>query len=406
MVELRRRNVASGESVKKPQKINKIRQNRESESYNFTNALTNYLKVMLFILVIPPMLNYAGLQKEKEFLKAQLTLFDVGFGQKMFMNCTGKGQPTVILDSPTGMTSDAWLAGQLHLASQTRVCIYDRAGLGFSDAAPSFNLSDPGEGAVARTLGPVATAVRMASDLHRLVTFSYPQEKPFILVGSEVSGLIARIYAHLHPQDISHLVLVDPISETLFDDVNNSNDVEKTENPWVNYWFGHLMPSFRVLQVAAMTGVTRLGLLTGLMTAPYTDIKETSNQSHSNQVEASQLELITRQKHHLCNPFHIQAVYDEHKGVNQSLAQMNEIRLAWPLPPNITTTIISGSYYDDQFPPALNRGWSRSVQDVIHRIQGSKHLVITGGDRHMIHKMAPETLAPVERLIKRWRSRH
>lgn len=402
MVELRRRNVNGENVIKKPPKLSKALPNREVETYNFTSALGSYLKVMIFVVIIPPMLNYAGLQREKEFLISQVTLFDVGFGQKMFMNCTGKGEPTVILDSPTGMTSDAWLTGQLHLAEQTRVCIYDRAGLGFSDASPDFNMSDPGEGAVARTLGPTATAVRMASDLHRLVTFSYPQEKPFILVGSEVGGLIARIYAHLHPQDISHLVLVDPISETLFDDVNNSNDVEKTENPWVNYWFGHLLPSFRVLQVAAMTGVTRFGLLTGLMTAPYSETKESSNQSDPNQI----LDLITRQKHHLCNPFHIQAVYDEHKGVNQSLAQMKEVSMEWPLPPNITTTIISGSYYDDQFPPVLNRGWSRAVQDVIHRMQGSKHLVITGGDRHMIHKMAAETLAPVERLIRRWRSSH
>merc|ERR1712013_105370 len=105
----------------------------------------------------------------------------------------------------------------------------------------------PGEGAVARTLGKEGTSVRMVNDLHRLVTFSYPQERPFLLVGSELGGLVARMYAHLHPQDVSHVVMIDPISESLFDDVSNKNDVEKTENPWISYWFGHLLLSFRLL---------------------------------------------------------------------------------------------------------------------------------------------------------------
>ena len=44
-----------------------------------------------------------------------------GVGQKLFMSCLGEGRPTVILDAPTGATSDVWLSGQLQLASVTRV---------------------------------------------------------------------------------------------------------------------------------------------------------------------------------------------------------------------------------------------------------------------------------------------
>ena len=64
-----------------------------------------------------------------------------------------------------------------------QVCVYDRAGLGWSEAAPRMNMSDPGEAAVARTLGPEATGLRMVSDLHRLITFANPQERPLVLVG-------------------------------------------------------------------------------------------------------------------------------------------------------------------------------------------------------------------------------
>ena len=358
------------------------------------NILGNIFKILLFVIVVPPMLNYAGLQKEREFLTANLTRYDIGFGQKMFFNCSGSGKPTVILDAPTGMTSDSWVLGQSELSKLTRVCVYDRAG--FSDAPPKLNVSDPGEGAVARTLGQEATAVRMVNDLHRIVTFSFPQERPFVLVGSELGGLVARMYAHLHPQDVNHLVMIDPISETLFDDVNNKNDVEKTENPWISYWFGHLLLSFRLLQVSAMVGLSRLGLITGLMTSPLTTLNNESDSAFT-----------IRQKHHLCNPFHIQAIFDEHKGVNESLSQIKEIQEAWPLRSNISSTIISGTYYDEQLPPSLNRGWSRAVQDVIDRLD-SKHHVITGGDRHMMHKvqLVREALAPVGRIIKSWRSQN
>jgi len=391
MTELRKRGtnskIAKAFQAKKASKEASI----QNGSSNVNNILGNIVKVLLFVIVVPPMLNYAGLQKEREFLTANLTLYDIGFGQKMFFNCSGAGKPTVILDAPTGMTSDSWLLGQSELAKLTRVCVYDRAGLGFSDAPPKLNISDPGEGAVARTLGQEGTAVRMVNDLHRIVTFSYPQERPLVIVGSELGGLVARMYAHLHPQDVHHLVMIDPISETLFDDVSNKNDVEKTDNPWISYWFGHLLISCRLLQVSAMTGLSRLGLISGLMTSP---LKTESDSA-----------VTIRQKHHLCNPFHVQAIFDEHKGVNESLSQMKEIREAWPLGSNISSTIISGTYFDDQLPPNLNRGWSRSVQDVIDHMD-SKHHVITGADRHMIQKddLVKEALAPVVRIIKSYRS--
>ena len=79
------------------------------------------LKVLMFVIVVPPMMNYAGLRQEREHLTRNLTVFDVGFGQKLFMSCLGEGKPTVILDAPTGSTSEVWLSGQLQLAAVTRV---------------------------------------------------------------------------------------------------------------------------------------------------------------------------------------------------------------------------------------------------------------------------------------------
>src|SRR5580658_3102459 len=60
--------------------------------------------------------------------------FDVG-GYKMHIDCTGEGTPTVILDSGLGDSYISWRNVQPQIAKFTRVCSYDRAGIGFSDSS-------------------------------------------------------------------------------------------------------------------------------------------------------------------------------------------------------------------------------------------------------------------------------
>lgn len=370
----------------KPKK--KISATEESDIVEVTknSIIGNILKIVLFIIAVPPMLNYAALKQEREYLMQNITLYDVGFGQKLFMSCIGEGKPTVILDAPTGMTSDSWIRGQLELGQVTRVCVYDRAGLGWSEPAPWLNTTDPGQAAVANTLGPASTLLRMATDLHRLITFAHPLKRPLVLVGAELGGLVARVYSQIHPQDVHHLVMVDPLSETLFDDVNNVNDIEKSENPWLGYWFGHLLSSLRLLQISAMVGLARIGLITGMMVTP------------------SDRDLDTRAKvkHQLCDPFLLQGVIDEHKAINESFRQMTNLGISANIQGKVSSTVISGSSYDHQLPQQLNRGWSRAVQDVIMKTD-SKHHVISDADRStLLCDHVTQVLAPVVKIVRNW----
>jgi hypothetical protein len=61
-------------------------------------------------------------------------LVDVG-GHRMHLYCTGWGSPTVVLEpGQGGASSDSgWVAPVV--ARDSRVCVYDRAGRGWSDAA-------------------------------------------------------------------------------------------------------------------------------------------------------------------------------------------------------------------------------------------------------------------------------
>ena len=62
-------------------------------------------------------------------------LVDVG-GYRLHLNCVGTGSPTVVIDAGWGDCSGGWSRVQPEAAKTTRVCTYDRAGMGHSDAGP------------------------------------------------------------------------------------------------------------------------------------------------------------------------------------------------------------------------------------------------------------------------------
>lgn len=124
------------------------------------------------------------------------THVDIG-GHSLHITCLGQGRPTVILDAGLGGTSRDWVLVQASLASHTRVCAYDRAGMGHSD---------PG-------LEPRSPA-RIADELGRLLkTAGVPD--PYVLVAHSLSGKSARLFAAAHPEDVAGMVLVDTRSEKI-----------------------------------------------------------------------------------------------------------------------------------------------------------------------------------------------
>jgi len=113
-------------------------------------------------------------------------------GRRLNLRCTGSGTMTVILDAGGANFSLAWRKVQGEISSFSRVCSYDRAGYGFSDAnrRPS-------------------TAMNIVDDLHQALAQAGIRP-PLILVGHSAGGLYATLYADLYPSDVAGLVLVDP----------------------------------------------------------------------------------------------------------------------------------------------------------------------------------------------------
>lgn len=117
---------------------------------------------------------------------------DIGGGRYLNLRCSGQGEPTVLLESGFGSDSLAWAKSQPQIALRNRVCSYDRAGLGFSDA------------------GPLPRDLQAdVSDLYALIDAA-DLETPLILVGHSYGSQIVRRFDERYPKQVAALVLVDP----------------------------------------------------------------------------------------------------------------------------------------------------------------------------------------------------
>jgi pimeloyl-ACP methyl ester carboxylesterase len=117
-------------------------------------------------------------------------LVDVG-GHRLHLHCTGTGSPTVVLEPGLGGASSdlGWVAPAV--ADDSTVCVYDRAGRGWSDAAD----------------GP-QDAARIAADMHMLLDRA-EVPGPYVLAGHSFGGLYVQTFAANYPDQVAGLVLLD-----------------------------------------------------------------------------------------------------------------------------------------------------------------------------------------------------
>jgi pimeloyl-ACP methyl ester carboxylesterase len=117
-------------------------------------------------------------------------LIDVG-GHRLHLSCTGAGTPTVVLEPGAGEMSSnlGWIAPAV--ARDTRVCVYDRAGRGWSEPASTAQ-----DGA------------QIATDLHTLLQRGHVPG-PYVLAGHSFGGLYVLTFAARYPDEVAGMVLVD-----------------------------------------------------------------------------------------------------------------------------------------------------------------------------------------------------
>ena len=100
---------------------------------------------------------------------------------RLYLSCTGSGEPTVILEPGLGETSAAWGLIAPTVAAHTRVCVYDRAGRGRSEPSPNPQDGD-----------------QIATDLHTLLERA-GVTGPLVMVGHSLGGLYVLDYTARYP---------------------------------------------------------------------------------------------------------------------------------------------------------------------------------------------------------------
>jgi pimeloyl-ACP methyl ester carboxylesterase len=117
-------------------------------------------------------------------------LINVG-GHRLHLSCTGSGSPTVVLQPGGGEMSSnlGWITPAV--ARDTRVCVYDRAGRGWSEPADT-----PQDGN------------QIATDLHTLLQRAHVPG-PYVLAGHSFGGLYVLSFAARYPDQVAGMVLVD-----------------------------------------------------------------------------------------------------------------------------------------------------------------------------------------------------
>ena len=125
------------------------------------------------------------------------TLVDIG-GRKMHLHCTGSGQPTVILESSFNQFALDWWFVQPEVAKFTRVCSYDRAALGWSDAGRYRHHPE-----------------QIVADLHALL-IAAREKPPYVFASQAMGSIYTRAYQARYPDEAGGFVFVDPAHEDTF----------------------------------------------------------------------------------------------------------------------------------------------------------------------------------------------
>jgi protein-S-isoprenylcysteine O-methyltransferase Ste14/pimeloyl-ACP methyl ester carboxylesterase len=138
---------------------------------------------------------YADARAAREFPPPG-QLVDIGEG-RLHLLCIGEGTPIVMFE-PSGFSNSlSFSQARERIARRTRVCSYDRFGMGWSGAGPA-----------GLTTATLAQQLAVLQDRAAL-----PQ--PFILVASSVGGLTVEMFARRYPERVAGLVFVDAATSDL-----------------------------------------------------------------------------------------------------------------------------------------------------------------------------------------------
>jgi pimeloyl-ACP methyl ester carboxylesterase len=159
---------------------------------------------MRWLLVLPVVLcllpaagslyQYVGALRDRQRFLGQGRRVKIAAGDWMYLCERGSDGPAIIFEAGIGATSQNWHGLQQDLVGVARTVAYDRIGLGWSSTGRCTERTPSN---IAHELHEMLQAARIAP--------------PYLMVGHSFGGLVVRRFAAEYPQEVSGVVLVDPM---------------------------------------------------------------------------------------------------------------------------------------------------------------------------------------------------
>src|SRR5690349_10734568 len=250
-------------------------------------------------------------------------LVDVG-GYRLHIKCTGNGSPTVVIEAGLGDWSTSWGFVQADVAKTTRVCTYDRAGMGWSEAGPLPR-----------------DAAQFAKELHTLLqNANIPG--PYVMVGHSLGGLGVRVFVHDYASEVAGVVLIESMNPK---QISQLPTTERDQpNPQSRYY-------------SVLTGLARFGVAR-VLARPLTHILSPGSLPNEN---AYYSRFVRTQS--------MQAARDESLGLAASEEEAATVKTFGDLP----LIVLTGRLHAD--PP----NWQTWQTELLQLSSSSQHLFAENG---------------------------
>lgn len=278
--------------------------------------------------------------RDRALFHAQGRLVDVG-GYRLHLYCVGEGSPTVLLEAGGGNPWLAWYKVQPQVAQFTRVCSYDRAGLGWSDASPN-----------------PPTAKEIATELHTLLA-NAGISGPYVLVGHSLGGMYVRMFQSRYPSEVVGLVLVD------------SSHPDQT---------ARFQPEAKKLSAGSGKALTAMQWL-----RPFGVLRLLASR-------AAPAEIRPQYTAVLCRPEFIAAVRAESEAVEENDAEVRPLGSLGDLPLAVLSHDPDKVRLPNNLTEPVNRAWDEMQTELSHLSTRGTHDVVKGAS-HNIELDAPDAVA-------------
>jgi protein-S-isoprenylcysteine O-methyltransferase Ste14/pimeloyl-ACP methyl ester carboxylesterase len=284
---------------------------------------------------------YADAGATREFPPPGMRV-DVG-GRRLHLICIGNGSPTVLFE-PSGFgNAMSFVRTRERISSRTRVCSYDRIGMGWSDPGPAS-----------------VSAADLANDLAVLQDRA-SLGSPMVIVASSIGGLTAETFARRFPERVAGLVFLDAASSAGL--------------PRVSGWLGSLKAIACTASFSARFAVIRLVDPFGLRMENSDAARRSAAMTYS--------------------PRHWDTLCAMMRGAPDTVRVLSE---APPLSDEIPLAVLSASSEEEMFPgygwlsPEVRQGRIASHQEFAKRSRRGSWTLVPNST-HLIAGSKPDVVA-------------